>query len=111
MEVAAKHIAHLVAYYIVVATHGYTVLIRLLAAVVQTAAKVTQGGTIMEVVVCTVPVLLDALLTVVLALSRVPPFSQSMNRMSFLGANHMHGSLCHHVQLTDKMYSTSSLLW
>ena len=60
---------------------------------------------------CTVLVLLAVLLAAVLALSRVPPFSQSMNRMSSLGENHKHDNLCGHVQLTDKMYSTSSLLW
>ena len=117
VEVAAEHIAQPMDDYTVVVVPGYTMVVQLLAAVVKTTAvlqivaKVVQGRTTMEEVVCMVPVLLVALLATVLAMSRVPPFSQSMNRMSFLGANHKRGSPFHHVLLSDIIYSTSSLLW
>ena len=94
-----------------VAAQDYTVVVQVFEAVAQIAAEVVQGRTAMEAVMCMVPVLLDALLAVVLTLSGVPPFSQSMNRMSFLGANHKRGSSFHHVLLSDIIYSTSSLLW
>ena len=66
-------------------------------AVLQTTDEVVQGRTAMEAAVCMVLVLLAALLAVVLALFGVPPFSQSMNRMSFPGVNHKHNSFCRHV--------------
>ena len=56
-------------------------------------------------------VLLVPLLVAVLTLSGGPHLLESMNHMSFPGANHKLSSFCHHVRLTEKMYSTNFLPW
>ena len=59
----------------------------------------------------TTPTLIAVESVVALAFLGGPHLSQSMNHMSFPGANHKLGSFYRHVLLTDKMYSTEYLPW